>query len=66
MRIWTPFWKEKHERFILGVVVVGFNWLSWPYRDKKKCLCGRCRTGILNVLLTDELNINVAVLGGEV
>ena len=23
-----PFWKEKHERFILGVVVMGFNWLS--------------------------------------
>ena len=28
MRIWTPFWKEKYERFILGVVVMGFNWLS--------------------------------------
>ena len=28
MRIWTPFWKEKHERFILGVVVMGFNALA--------------------------------------
>ena len=26
----------------------------------------RCCTGIFNVLLTDELDLNVAVLGGEV
>lgn len=46
-----------------------WSWASTGSADRigtKKCLCGRCRTGILNVLLTDELNINVAVLGGEV
>lgn len=46
-----------------------WSWASTGSADRigtKKCLCGRCGTGIFNVLLTDELDINVAVLGGEV
>ena len=46
-----------------------WSWASTGSADRirtKKCLCGRCCTGIFNVLLTDELDINVAVLGGEV